>query len=209
MKNQPCFEFWREGALRAALSTISRAVRFAFLIALLVLAARPLRAQSETVLYSFVGGSDGAKPYAGLVRDRNGNLYGTTTAGGGSSSCFGNCGTVFKVSRSGSETVLYSFTGPEGATPYGGLVQDATGNLYGTTTSGTSYIGPVSFLGTVFEVTATGAETVLHTFTGPAQGDGSFPYASLMRDEKGNLYGPPIQAAPRAVRAAASAQCFR
>jgi hypothetical protein len=59
--------------------------------------------------------------------------------------------------------------------PYGGLVQDAKGNLYGTTASGISFIGTESFIGTVFEVMATRAETVLHTFTGPAQGDGAFP----------------------------------
>src|SRR5271157_3857327 len=149
MKSQLCIQFRRECALREAVSAIShRAGSFALLIALLVAAAQPSRAQSETVLYSFTAGADGASPYAGLVRDREGNLYGTTTAGGGSSSCFGGCGTVFKVSSSGSETVLYSFTGAEGATPYGGLVQDAKGNLYGTTSSGTSFFGPVSFIGT-------------------------------------------------------------
>lgn len=98
----------------------------------------------ETVLYSFTGGSDGAAPKSRLVRDKAGNLYGTTTAGG----AYGN-GTVFELSPSGVETVLYSFGGGvDGATPYGNLVRDAKGNLYGTTWQGGS-----SNYGTVFKLT--------------------------------------------------------
>jgi uncharacterized repeat protein (TIGR03803 family) len=86
----------------------------------------------ETVLHSFTGGADGGQPFAGLVRDAAGNLYGTTAGGG----AFRN-GTVFKLDTTGKETVLHSFTGGAGgSTPYRGLVRDAAGNLYGTTAFG-------------------------------------------------------------------------
>ena len=99
----------------------------------------------ERVLYSFQGGSDGSSPTATLVL-KNGELYGTTSAGGGS--C--GCGTVFKVdTRSGSETVLHAFgSGNDGAYPYYGMTLDASGNLYGTTVAGGSF-----GQGIVFEVT--------------------------------------------------------
>jgi len=131
----------------------------------------------ETVVYSFTGGGDGAGPQAGLTRDNAGTLYGTTWAGGTS-----GYGTVFKVNKTGKETVLYSFTGNgnDGARPYGGVIRDAAGNLYGTT-----FRGGASGLGTVFKV-AKRKETVLHSFTGA---DGENPYASVIRDAAGNLYG--------------------
>jgi uncharacterized repeat protein (TIGR03803 family) len=142
----------------------------------------------ETVLYSFTGGADGAHPYAGLVRDEAGNLYGTTGDGG---NCEFNCGVVFKVDPTGKETVLYSFTGSggvDGGLPYGRLVRDKQGNLYGTTWAGGnqgSYC--TGFCGVVFKVDPTGKETVLYTFTG--QADGANPFAGLLRDTQGNLYG--------------------
>jgi uncharacterized repeat protein (TIGR03803 family) len=145
---------------------------------------------SETVLYSFTGGADGANPSAGLVRDAAGNLYGTTFLGGvESGSCGGSCGVVFKLSPTGSETVLHSFTGgADGANPSAGLIQDAAGNLYGTT-----FLGGVESdscggsCGVVFKLSPTGSETVLHSFTGGA--DGAGPYAGLIQDAAGNLYG--------------------
>ena len=181
-----------------------------------------------TTLYTFTGGSDGGSPYAGLIRDAAGNLYGATFAGGSA-----NLGTLFKISKAGKETVLYSFTGkPDGEHPtsdllmdnagnlYGanyeggasgfgaifkfsksgkeslvysfgsgtdgeypgsGLIQDAAGNLYGTT----GY-GGKSGNGTVFKISKTGKETILHSFTGT---DGQYPFSTLLRDSAGNLYG--------------------
>lgn len=88
-------------------------------------------AGAEKFQFSF-NQSDGGEPYAGLIRDKAGNLYGTTTIGGANSS-----GTVFKIDTSGNETVLYNFTGgADGASPFGGLILDSAGNLYGTTSGG-------------------------------------------------------------------------
>jgi uncharacterized repeat protein (TIGR03803 family) len=138
----------------------------------------------EAVLHEFTGGSDGANPQGHLVMDRSGNFYGTTTAGGVS-----NAGTVFKVTRKGVETVLYSFTGKaDGAIPVAGLAIDKAGNLYGTTTA-----GGASGNGTVFKLaipTVTGGkwtEEVLYSFgTGT---DGATPVAGVTFDASGNLYG--------------------
>src|SRR5271157_3096218 len=116
----------------------------------------------ETVLYSFTGGTDGAIPYAGLVPDAQGNLYGTTSQGG-DPACTNGCGTVFKVDTTGKETVLYSFTGgADGAIPYAGLARDAPGNLYGTTQRGGDLLactGPTNGCGTVFKLTVVAPTT--------------------------------------------------
>ena len=94
---------------------------------------------NETVLYSFAGGTDGAYPLAGLVRDAVGNLYGTTY-GGGKASCDSfqlGCGVVFKLNAAGHETVLHIFMGrTDGANPESPLVRDGSGNLYGTAGAG-------------------------------------------------------------------------
>jgi uncharacterized repeat protein (TIGR03803 family) len=161
----------------------------AFLILNLFLGAAG--AQTLTVLYSFTGNQDGSFPQAGLVFDKKGNLYGTTTAGGTSGNCKNGCGTVFKLTPSGNETVLYSFTGGmDGAFPSEKLVLDARGNLYGTTIYGGNAQCNVWFqytCGTVFKVTPAGQETVLYRFTGGK--DGGNPMASVVLDAKGNLYG--------------------
>ena len=133
---------------------------------------------TETVLHAFRGGADGANPYARLIRDGAGNLYGTTLAGG----TFHH-GTVFKLDVTGKESPLYSFAGaPDGAHPYAGLVQDGAGNLYGTTLLGGSFNS-----GTVFQLDATGKERVLYSFSG--QADGAYPNADLILDGAGNAYG--------------------
>jgi len=151
---------------------------------------------TETVLHTFGNGTDGAAPYAGLIFDAAGNLYGTTTAGGTYNSCLYSanyCGTVFEltptVGGGWTEQVLHSFNGTDGAVPYAGLVFDAAGNLYGTTD-----VGGTDDAGTVFELTpAAGGgwtETVLYSFCAqPNCTDGGNPSASLILDAAGNLYG--------------------
>jgi uncharacterized repeat protein (TIGR03803 family) len=139
---------------------------------------------NETVLYSFTGRADGRTPYAGLVRDPAGRLYGTTYNGGlRSAMCTSGCGVVFEVDPNGDEKVLHRFTGgTDGALPIGGLIRDAAGNLYGTT-----QMGGASGSGTVFKLDATGVETVLYSFAGVP--DGQYPFAGVIRDSAGNLYG--------------------
>jgi uncharacterized repeat protein (TIGR03803 family) len=135
-------------------------------------------AWTETVLYSFTGGADGGHPYAGLIQDSAGNFYGTTNSGGAS-----NYGTVFKLSTTGSETVLHSFSGsPDGAYPYAALIWDSAGNLYGTTYSGGAFNA-----GTVFKLSTAGVETLLHSLNGTT--DGANSSSTLTMDSAGNLYG--------------------
>jgi uncharacterized repeat protein (TIGR03803 family) len=147
---------------------------------------------TETVLYSFTGGADGGTPQGGLVRDPVGNLYGTTAFGGiVTISCGEFCGVVFKLTPTGTETVLHSFTGGadgalDGFVDNAGLIRDAVGNLYGTAPAGGIQDQP-GCCGVVFELSPTGTETVLYSFTGGA--DGGVPLAGLVRDPVGNLYG--------------------
>jgi uncharacterized repeat protein (TIGR03803 family) len=132
-----------------------------------------------TLLYSFTNTPDGAQPDAGVIQDANGNIYGTTTGGGAY-----KYGTVFKLSKTGRETVLHSFTSvADGAAPNGAVIRDVQGNLYGTTTFGGAY----TYYGTVFKLSKTGHKTTLHSFTGGT--DGALPYAELIQDSEGNLYG--------------------
>jgi uncharacterized repeat protein (TIGR03803 family) len=143
----------------------------------------------ETVLHSFTR-TDGANPYAGVIRDAAGNLYGTAYIGGDLTCNSGiGCGTVFKLDTTGKETVLHSFTRTDGANPYAGVIRDAAGNLYGTAYIGGDLTCNSGFgCGTVFKLDTTGKETVLHRFTGKS-GDGANPYAGVIRDAAGNLYG--------------------
>jgi uncharacterized repeat protein (TIGR03803 family) len=137
----------------------------------------------ETILYKFNGTPDGYFPEALLVRDSDGGLYGTTSLGG----AFG-LGTVFKVSKTGKKTVLYSFAGaPDGSAPYPGVIRDAAGNLYGVTFDGGTGRACDFGCGTVFEVDTTGTETILHNFDGGV--DGAAPASVLIVDSAGNLYG--------------------
>jgi uncharacterized repeat protein (TIGR03803 family) len=141
---------------------------------------------NETVLYSFTGAPDGANPQAGLVRDKAGNLYGTTFSGGSTDAGPQNAGTVFKLDTFGNESMLHSFTrSPDGAFSQAALIRDKAGNLYGTTTFGGSFNR-----GSVFKLDTTGSETVLHSFTGVL--DGAFPQAGLVMDKAGNLYGTTV-----------------
>ncbi len=154
---------------------------------LLLAAVAAGQARTLTVLHTFTGGADGANPMSELIRDSAGNLYGTTQNGGSTTFCGGfGCGTVFKIDSHGNETVLYSFTGgADGTAPLGGVIRDAAGNLYGTTTG-----GGASGWGTVFKLDKNGNESTLYTFTGLA--DGGSPTGSLVRDAAGNLYGTTV-----------------
>jgi len=167
---------------------------------------------TETVLYSFAGGSDGANPLNGnLVADKAGNLYGTTYAGGGSTNCTGTtpgCGTVFQLAPPATqgapwtETVLYSFTGlSDGANPDAGLIMDSKGNLYGTTVYGGGVTCGTTTCGTIFELTPPSTqggpwtETVLHAFGKGS--DGANPTAGLTFGLRGRFSGRPQAATTR------------
>ncbi len=136
-----------------------------------------------TTLYSFCskgGCADGSYPEAGLVQATDGNLYGTTFAATFDGGANGD-GTVFKITPSGTLTTLYSFSGPDGANPWAGLVQATDGNFYGTT-----YAGGANGDGTVFKTPLTGILTTLHSFDGT---DGAGPEAGLVQATDGNFYG--------------------
>lgn len=145
---------------------------------------QPLHARTFTVLYDFTGGSDGGEPYAGVILDAAGNIYGTTNEGGdlNCNNPYG-CGAVFRLDPAGNETVLHAFAGgTDGSNPFAAVIRDARGDLYGTT------VGGGSGLGAVYEMTRKGAEVILHSFAG-GPSDGAFPYANLVSDRRGNLYG--------------------
>ena len=138
----------------------------------------------ENVLYKFQGGADGAYPgYGDVVWDEQGNIYGTTTAGGAS-----NLGAVYELTPAGNSytgSALYNFSGTDGKTPLGGVVLDGRGDVFGTTLSGGAY-----GVGTVFKLTKQDGrwvESTMHDFEGSS--DGSGPYAGLLLDSFGNLYG--------------------
>ena len=142
---------------------------------------------SFNVLYGFKGyPTDGSNPESeSLVIDDSGNLYGTTTFGGDLLNCDNlGCGTVFRLTPDGIETVLYDFQGVagDGLFPSSGVVLGKNGNLYGTTSQGGVYQR-----GTVYEVTPSGIERVFYNFTGGP--DGGAPSDRLVLDDNGNLYG--------------------
>jgi uncharacterized repeat protein (TIGR03803 family) len=139
--------------------------------------------QGAPALYTFTGGADGSQPLASLIGDSQGNLYGTTSAGG--SGDFGlGFGVVFKFNLETSQlTVLHTFMGPDGAVPAAALTWDLQGNLYGTTSE-----GGANGYGNVFELNpTTGNFTSLHDFTGGA--DGGKSYSGVIVDNKGNVWG--------------------
>ncbi len=150
----------------------------------------------QHILHTFRGPNDGANPAGTLTFDSAGNLYGTTSLGGGSTNCDGGCGTVFRLSRTSAgiweETILHRFRSlHDGANPVTAVVFDTHGNLYGTTSH-----GGTGLRGIAFELTPTSSgpwhETVLHTFLG-IHGDGSMPMGDLTLDAAGNLYGTTYQ----------------
>jgi uncharacterized repeat protein (TIGR03803 family) len=134
-------------------------------------------------------GSDGAAPYATVIMDQAGNLYGTTNAGGTSTACTGGCGVVFKLTNNAgvwNESVLHSFNEKDGSNPQASLLMDASGNLYGTAGNG----GEQNF-GVVFELSPVSSGyhyRALYSFVS-GDSDGAFPNTSLVMDSSGNLYG--------------------
>jgi len=144
---------------------------------------------AKKVLYQFQGGaSDGARPAGGLI-EFNGALYGTTYEGGGSGCSGLGCGTVYSISPSGSEKVLYRFRGgSDGASPSGALVA-VNGTLYGTTSAGGVVKGcSGSGCGSVYDITTSGSEQVLYRFGGSSSIAGWLPIGHLI-DVNGALYG--------------------
>lgn len=130
-----------------------------------------------SVLHEFDGGSEGAKPYAGLVQASDGNFYGTTSEGGSK-----GAGIAFKLDKSGNFDVLHEFDGSSGgATPLTGLIQANDGKFYGTTSAGGS-----NGYGIVFKLDASGNFTVLHHFN---DSDGNYPFGELLQADNGNFYG--------------------
>lgn len=151
---------------------------------------------SETTLHTFTGGSDGGTPMAGLIVDSAGNLYGTTMGGGTLNSCYDGCGTVFRLSPTGSggwrETLLLQFRSATGAYPTASLILDSEGNLYGTTSGrGNTNANCPYGCGTIFKLTPSSGggwlASTLHIFTGG--NDGGEPMAGLVFDSTGYLYG--------------------
>lgn len=140
-----------------------------------------------TAIHTFTGENDGGQPWAGVIFDKAGNLYGTTTTGETS------CGTVFELTPSGgvwTETILHAFTcGKDGSFPTNDLVLDKAGNLYGTTDWGGVGCGKQG-CGTVFELrqhNGVWSKRAIYSFKGGA--DGIQPYSALVLDKTGNLYG--------------------
>jgi uncharacterized repeat protein (TIGR03803 family) len=178
------------GSTKLAAATTRGTLTLAVVLsALLLIAARPAQAQTETVLYNFAGGSDGANPLSRLTSDGAGNFYGTTQFGGL------GYGTVFELSPNGNggwkETVLYSFSFTDGAYPNGSdVIFDSVGNLYGTASAGGAHQ-----YGVVFELSPAGAswqETVLYSFCPegyPCNITSAEPLSGVIMDKAGNLYG--------------------
>jgi uncharacterized repeat protein (TIGR03803 family) len=141
----------------------------------------PAGVESVLHFFNFLT-ADASIPFAALIEGTDGNFYGTSNSGGP-----GNASTIFKITPAGVETVIYSFVGgvADGQGPFCALLQGKDGNFYGTTHQG----GP-SDDGTVFKITPSGVETVLHSFAGGI--DGSLPLASLIQDSGGNFYSTTI-----------------
>jgi uncharacterized repeat protein (TIGR03803 family) len=161
-----------------------------------------------TTLHTFTG-SDGADPIAALVQGTDGNLYGTTARGGANTRCTPrsgyhvSCGTVFKITLSGTLTTLASFNQATGYTPSSPLIQASDGNFYGTTPDGgANYPG----FGTVFKITPSGTLTVLHSFDGT---DGEKSLGALTEVTMATSTGQPALAGPTSILAARSSRSLQ
>jgi len=171
---------------RAATGSLQLSILLLSILLIVPLIAVPLaRAQTFTVLHEFAGGRDGAWPMD-VIRGVDGNTYGVTQLGGSF-----DYGTVFEINAAGNKkTILHSFLGSDGLYPVGGLMQDAAGNLYGTTSDGGAAEGGgcEHGCGVVFKRDTSGNQTVLYGFTS-GKAEGSQPDAALIEDPTGNLYG--------------------
>jgi uncharacterized repeat protein (TIGR03803 family) len=142
----------------------------------------------HTILYSFTGGADGAEPYEGVTLDAKGNLYGTAVSGG-SGSCEGGCGVVYKLTNSGgtwTQTIIHAFTGgDDGSGPGARVTVDRGGNIYGMTPTGGAYgLGTIC---KIHEVAGGWNFRVIHTFTGGDDGGSGSAGRLILR--RGRLYG--------------------
>ena len=142
---------------------------------------------NETTQYTFTGGNDGAYPNYNVTLDSLGNFYGTTNNGGTSGVGASGYGVVFKLDRSGHETVLHNFTGGNDGSYPNGVIRDFKGNLYGAASDGGTSGAGGSGYGVVYKIDASGNETVLYNFTGGS--DGGYPGAPVVLDGAGNLCG--------------------
>jgi uncharacterized repeat protein (TIGR03803 family) len=136
---------------------------------------------TESIVYRFLGNSDGGTPYAALIKGTDGNFYGTIATDDNFH------GKVFKITPNGSESIVYSFQGEsDGSNPYSALIQGTDGNFYGTT----EYGGSINNYGTIFKITPNGKESILYRFQGGS--DGANPYAGLIQGTDGNFYGTTV-----------------
>jgi uncharacterized repeat protein (TIGR03803 family) len=171
--------FWV--VFRAALAIVSAPL----LVNLLLIT--DAQASTEKVLYSFDSGTDANTPVSGLIFDPAGNLYGTSASGGAN-----NDGAVFELTPGSggkwTEQVIYSFTSKaDGMVPLGGVIMDAAGNLYGTTSRGALGSGTVFTL-----IPGAGGTWILHTFNASNGHDGAAPDAPVVIDSSGNIFGTTV-----------------
>ena len=141
----------------------------------------------ESVLYAFAGGTDGSRPFSGLLMGKKGALFGTTDAGGGSGCGGSGCGVVYRLDSDGTETILHAFDGDDGQGPTADLISDARGNLYGS-----AEMGGTNNDGLLFRLTPKGKFSVLHEFcSAPECSDGRLPeiVGGMIADGQGRLYG--------------------
>jgi uncharacterized repeat protein (TIGR03803 family) len=175
--------FMRRKTMRKINGRFGAVARIAAVMGMMQAAAIAAPAQTFKTLVNFSGTNGAGPAYMVPVQGVDGNLYGTTAGGGTSANCGGGCGTVFRLSPTGTLTTLHSFDVTDGYYPLAGLLLSKDGNLYGTTVFGNTNI-----TGTVFAITSAGTLTTLYNFGAPG-GGGSEPYSGLIQAMDGNLYG--------------------
>ena len=173
--------------MKSLVKSCSRAALLVSLSSLFLLFPISALGQHFSVAYHFNSFASGYFPLGGVILDADGNMYGTLERGGkwfpGTCGYDIGCGTVFKVTSTGTGTILYKFIGvPSGMHPFGAVARDSVGHIFGTTAEGGTYKR-----GTAFRLTPKGRFTKLHDFAGPPS-DGTSP-ESVIADEAGNMYG--------------------